>query len=198
MNPTLVNTQLIESSPVRSNSPLRNPQIQTHVRHNLSPNNRSYLSSSRATATLKNQPDSKDLIISQLKREIMELKISDNDYNNINAQLGNLERRYAQLKQEKNDAESDFSKKADHQMKTLASLKTEIDSYVYQIQEKDSEFRGLLEDYESLEAMFVAKEDVLESQKVECQDLENRNRKAEEEVAVLKRQCDKLNSEKQE
>ena len=55
-----------------------------------------------------------------------------------------------------------------------------------------------MEDYENLEGLFVTKEDVLENQKVECTDLENRNRKAEEEVVVLKRQYDKLNSEKQE
>jgi len=90
----------------------------------------------------KSQPDSKDLVIAQLKREIMELKISDNDYNNINSQLGNLERRYTQLKQEKNENEVEFSKKTEHQMKTLASLKTEVDSYFSQIGEKENEFRG--------------------------------------------------------
>lgn len=184
--------QLVYSSPAKSKSPIR---VESQF-INQSPNHRSYLSSSRMNA--KSQPDSKDLVIAQLKREIMELKISDNDYNNINSQLGNLERRYTQLKQEKNENEVEFSKKTEHQMKTLASLKTEIDSHFSQIGEKENEFRGLLEDYENLEGLFVSKEDVLENQKVECNDLENRNRKAEEEVVVLKRQYDKLNSEKAE
>lgn len=179
---------MVYSSPAKSKSPGRND--------NFSPNHRSHMSSSRIHGKI--QPDSKDLVIQQLKREIMELKISDNDYNNINSQLGNLERRYTQLKQEKNENELEFAKKTEHQMRTLASLKTECDSHNLQISEKENEFRGLLEDYENLEGLFVNKEDVLESQKVDGQDLENRNRKTEEELAIFKRQFDKLNSEKQE
>lgn len=154
------------------------------------------MSSSRIVG--KSGVDSKDLVISQLKREIMELKISDKDYNNISAQLTNLERRYTQLKQEKSENEMEFGRKTDHQMKTLASLKSEIDSLFVQCDEKNNEYRNGLEDYEHLEGLLISKEDILENQRVESQDYENRRRKIEEEVSTFRRQHDKLSVEKNE
>ena len=183
-----MSTHLYNSSPAKSRSPGRY--------ESMSPNHKSMMSSSRIVG--KSGVDSKDLVISQLKREIMELKISDKDYNNISAQLTNLERRYTQLKQEKSENEMEFGRKTDHQMKTLASLKSEIDSLFVQCDEKNNEYRNGLEDYEHLEGLLISKEDILENQRVESQDYENRRRKIEEEVSTFRRQHDKLSVEKNE
>ena len=128
---------LLTSSPINPDNAIRF--------ENVTPNGRSFMSSQNVRMPSKVMgSDSKDLVIAQLKREIMEEKISDKDYNNISSQLTNLERRYTELKQEKNIKEMEFSHKMDHQMKTYANLQTEFDTFVIEIYEKDSEFKNLL------------------------------------------------------
>jgi len=54
------------------------------------------------------ESDQKDLIISQLKAEIFELRQNERDYVDLASQLRNLEHRYNLLQEEKYRAEADF------------------------------------------------------------------------------------------
>jgi len=73
------------------------------------------------------ESDQKDLIISQLKAELFELRRSEKNYEELHAKLNNLEHRYNLVQEEKLMNEKDFRARQDINGKTIANLKDDID-----------------------------------------------------------------------
>jgi chromosome segregation ATPase len=89
------------------------------------------------------ESDQKDLIISQLKAEIFETRQNERDYVDLAAQLRNLEHRYNLLQEEKYRGEADFKTRNEHNFRTIANLKTDIDTLKSTISETNLEFQEL-------------------------------------------------------
>jgi len=87
------------------------------------------------------ESDQKDLIISQLKAEIFELRQNERDYHDLSSNLRNLEHRYNLLSEEKIRGDSDYKARNDANLKTIANLKTDIDVLKSTIAEKNIEYQ---------------------------------------------------------
>jgi len=85
--------------------------------------------------------DQKELIISQLKAEIFELRQNDRDYHDLSSQLKNLEHRYNLLQEEKLRDESDHKHRNQTNLVLIANLKTDIDTLKATIEEKTIQFQ---------------------------------------------------------
>jgi len=71
--------------------------------------------------------DHKDLVISQLKAELFDLRQNSRDYDDLHQRLSNLEHRYNLLQEERLLNEADFKNRYETNLKTIANLKNEID-----------------------------------------------------------------------
>lgn len=112
------------------------------------------------------ESDQKDLIVSQLKAEIFELRQNERDYVDLASQLRNLEHRYNLLQEEKYRAEADFKTRNEQNFKTIANLKTDVDTLKSTIQENNL-------DYQELRAENAAVKDISESRSLEITKLKN-------------------------
>ena len=65
----------------------------------------------------------KELIISQLKREIYDLRTNERDFNELHTQLSNLEHRYSLLHDEKVKSDQEYKARTEAHLKQIANLK---------------------------------------------------------------------------
>jgi len=128
------------------------------------------------------ESDQKDLLISQIKAEIFELKQNERDYLDLAAQLRNIEHRYNLLQDEKLRAESDFKSRNDINFKTIANLKTDIDTLKSNIAENNIE-------YQELKAENQAVNDIAEQRDISIRKIKN-------EIADALEQNDSLNQQR--
>jgi chromosome segregation ATPase len=112
------------------------------------------------------ESDQKDLIISQIKAEIFELRQGERDYVELAAQLRNLEHRYNLLQDEKIRSEADFKARNELNFKTIANLKTDIDTLKSSIAESNIE-------YQELRAENNAIKDISEQRTIDLSKLKN-------------------------
>jgi len=87
------------------------------------------------------ESDQKDLIISQLKAEIFELRQNERDYHDLSSNLRNLEHRYNLLSEEKIRGDGDYKGRNDVNLKVIANLKTDIDVLKSTLAEKNIEYQ---------------------------------------------------------
>lgn len=130
--------------------------------------------------------EAKDLYISQLMREIKDLKQSEVDYKNIASTVANLERRYSQMKTEKAQAEFANSKKHDELVDRLAGLRTKIDEYKLRLAEKESECKNINEDIEGVQRSHTLKKQSVDQLTFELDELINKKSQFENELSSLK------------
>jgi len=149
-------------------------------------------------STTPGNNDAKDLYISQLMREIKELKLNDSDYKNIAGTVANLEKRYSQLKSEKAQNEHANAKKHDELVERLAGLRTRIDDYKTRIQEKETECKNMSEDIEGAQRLFTSKKQAVDQLNFELDDLINKKSHFENELAQQKNTHARLQSEREE
>ncbi|KRX09613.1 hypothetical protein PPERSA_09283 [Pseudocohnilembus persalinus] len=83
--------------------------------------------------------DQKDVLISQLKAEIFELRQNERDFSELSSHLKNLEHRYQILSDEKLRCEHDLRLRNENNLKTISNLKTDIDSLKSGLTEKHIE-----------------------------------------------------------
>lgn len=140
--------------------------------------------------------DSKDLIISQLMREINELKVNDQDYTNLNLQLNTIENRYSLLKSEKDGKEIEFLKKAESLIARLADTRGVIDTSQKAIAEKEQDIRVLDEDLDKISQVIQTKNEAIKQMSFEGEDLDSRKESLEIELIELRRQINVTETEK--
>jgi len=128
------------------------------------------------------ESDQKDLLISQIKAEIFELKQNERDYLDLASQLRSIEHRYNLLQEEKLRAEADFKGRNDINFKTIANLKTDIDTLKSNIAEANIE-------YQELKAENQAIKDIAEQRDINI-------KKFKHEVAESLEQNDHLNQQR--
>jgi chromosome segregation ATPase len=142
--------------------------------------------------------DVKDLYVSQLTREIKELKLNENDYKNISGTLANLEKRYAQVKSEKFQAEQVNSKKIDELIQKLANLRTKNDDYKNRIMEKETECKNISEDIEGAERLLNSKKQTVDQMNFSLDDLITKKSQFETELAQVKNLYSRVSGEREE
>lgn len=142
--------------------------------------------------------ESKDIIIAQLMREINELKVQENDYTNFNLQLNNLEKRYSQLKEEKDIKEHDTSKKIQGLLGRLADTRSQIDSLRAELMKKNHDIKNLSDDIESMNQFLIQKNESIKQMSFEGEDLEAKRTQLEKEQSDLKRRISDIDSERTE
>lgn len=153
-------------------------------------------SPSKYSSNTKGGGDSKDLIINQLKREIMELRVNERDLGAMNTQLSGLEQKYRMLQDDKAQMEQDHRNKSDKNLRSMAQMRTELDSLKRQNEEKNGEYDALLNDLGELETLQSFKEQQLENNRAEEAEAVDMRQRAEEELTAAKRRLDKLISER--
>jgi chromosome segregation ATPase len=98
------------------------------------------------------ESDQKDVIISQLKAELFELKQNHKNYQEINTHLTNLEHRHNLLLDEKNRNEREFRARHEANQATILALKGEIDTLKGQLATENLSLNDLKsENYELAE-----------------------------------------------
>merc|ERR1712166_1480525 len=151
-----------------------------------SPNRGINTSPSKYSSNTKGGGDSKDLIISQLKREIMDLRVNERDLGAMNSQLAGLESKYRLLQDDKAQMEQDHRNKSDKNLRSMAQMRTELDSLKRQNEEKNGEYDALLNDLGELENLQSFKEQQLENNKSEEAEAVDMRQRAEEELTAAK------------
>eukprot|EP00331_Platyophrya_macrostoma_P019853 CAMPEP_0176468070 /NCGR_PEP_ID=MMETSP0127-20121128/38822_1 /TAXON_ID=938130 /ORGANISM="Platyophrya macrostoma, Strain WH" /LENGTH=401 /DNA_ID=CAMNT_0017861465 /DNA_START=27 /DNA_END=1232 /DNA_ORIENTATION=+ len=87
------------------------------------------------------ESDQKDLIVSQLKAEIFDLRQNERDYHDLSSQLRTLEHRFNLLQEEKTRNDADYKHRNDTNLRTIANLKTDVDTLKATIEEKNIEYQ---------------------------------------------------------
>lgn len=122
--------------------------------------------------------DQKDLAIAQLKAEIFELRQNERDYVELAAQLRNLEHRYNLLQEDKFRGEADFKARNEQNFRTIANLKTDIDTLKSTISETQIE-------YQELKAESAAIKDIAETRSMDISQLRNEQEDANTASTIL-------------
>lgn len=99
---------------------------------------------------VKLELDQKEKQISDLKSEINELRQNEKDFHELTSSLKNLEHRFVLLQEEKLRNENDFRNRNEMTMKTIANLKTDVDTLKSAINEKNIEIQELRSENNSL------------------------------------------------
>lgn len=151
--------------------------------------------------------DAKELIINQLKREIEDLKRQYRDNADYVSKINNLEHMNDLLSQEKRRLEDDGENRNDRNIREIANLRSELESYSIKFAEKEIDFENLQnrniwleENYEQKHAHLLELEAKLNEQVEEKILLESDVRKVghlndelEKEKSELIKQVDRHN-----
>jgi chromosome segregation ATPase len=147
------------------------------------------------------ESDQKDLLISQIKAEIFELKQNERDYLDLASQLRSIEHRYNLLQEEKLRAESDFKGRNDINFKTIANLKTDIDTLKSNIAEANIEYQELKAENQAIKDIAEQRDINIKKLKHEVGDsleqndnLNQQRRTLESELLSLKEEKRRLNA----
>lgn len=147
------------------------------------------------------ESDQKDLLISQIKAEIFELKQNERDYLDLAAQLRSIEHRYNLLQEEKLRAEADFKSRNDINFKTIANLKTDIDTLKSNIAESNIEYQELKAENQAIKEIAEQRDVNIKKLKHEVADsleqndvLNQQRRGLESELLSLKEEKRRLNT----
>ena len=144
------------------------------------------------------QGDSKDIYISQLVREIKELKLNDHDYTNIAGTVANLEKRLSQLRADKSQSELTNQRKHDEMVDRLAGFRTKIDEYKGRIGEREIDCKNLAEDIEAAQRTHIIKKQNIEQLSFDHDDLLNKKSQLETDLVSLKNLHARVSSEREE
>ena len=108
------------------------------------------MSYSRYFSPAQVESDQKDLIISQLKADIFELKKNEQESFELTQQIKSLDSKYKSLSDEKQRCESEYKARNEASLRTIASLKTELDDLHSALKERNLHLQELKSDNGSL------------------------------------------------
>lgn len=135
--------------------------------------------------------DSRDLVINQLKRDIVEMKTSEKNVVDVNSQLITVEHKYRILQDEKNIVERDARTRTDKNIRSIAGLKSKADTSKREVDNLNKAYDNLLADLGELEALGEKKKDELENATANEKEAREMRLRVEEEIAVLRRKIAK-------
>jgi len=98
---------------------------------------------STAASTNLAESGNRELLISQLRAEILEVKQNEREYFDLSAQLKKLESRYAVLQEDKARGEADFKTRNTINFDTIANLRTDVDTLKATINDTKIEIQEL-------------------------------------------------------
>jgi len=142
------------------------------------------------------ESDQKDLLISQIKAEIFELKQNERDYLDLASQLRNIEHRYNLLQEEKLRAEVDFKSRNDLNFKTIANLKTDIDTLKSNIAESNIEYQELKAENQAVKDIAEQRDVSIKKLKLEVADALEQNDNLAQQRRALESDLAALREEK--
>lgn len=144
------------------------------------------------------ESDQKDLIVSQLKAELFELRQNERDYNELHSKLNNLEHRYNLLQEEKTLNEREFKNRNELNLRTINNLKVDIDSLKQELNVLSADAQDLRYDNQSINEIITNKSAEVASLKAELADLSDSNSHLTMERKDLEVQISKNRSENRE
>jgi len=144
------------------------------------------------------ESDQKDLIVSQLKAELFELRQNERDYNELHSKLNNLEHRYNLLQEEKTLNEREFKNRNELNLRTINNLKADIDSLKQELNVLSADAQDLRYDNQSINEIITNKSAEVASLKAELADLSDSNSHLTMERKDLEVQISKNRSENRE
>jgi chromosome segregation ATPase len=138
-----------------------------------------------------NGVDSRDLIINQLKRDIVDIKSSERNLVDVNTQLTTLEQKYRILQDEKNITDRDARTRVDKNIRNIATLKSRADTAKRELEGFNRNYDNLLADLGELEALGEKKKEELENATASEKEARELRQKIEEEISALRRKIAK-------
>lgn len=135
------------------------------------------------------ESDQKDLIISQLKAELFELRQNEKDYDELRSKLNNLEHRYNLLQEEKILNEREFKARHETNVKTIGNLKIDIDTLRQELNAVNREIDDLRVENQNVNDVINAKSGEIARHKAEIADVYDHNNK----LSLEKKELDGLN-----
>jgi len=100
-------------------------------------------STKRSNASGSTDVSQKELLVSQLRTEILELKQNEREYADLSAQLRKLEQRYSLLQEETARGEADFKSRNSMNFEMIVNLRTDIDTLRSTISDSKIELQDL-------------------------------------------------------
>jgi len=113
--------------------------------------------------------------IAKLQKEITELRKHEREYSSYSQQMNNYEHRYDLLQEEKNRQESEYEKRIDTHLQTIADLKTDIDSLKNNLFQKNIENQDLKAEKEAIKEVSDNKNKSISMLKNELANLSTEN-----------------------
>lgn len=144
------------------------------------------------------ESDQKDLIVSQLKAELFELRQNERDYNELHSKLNNLEHRYNLLQEEKTLNEREFKSRNELNLRTINNLKSDIDSLKQELNVLSADAQDLRFDNQNINDIVGNRSAEVAQLKAELADLTDSNNRLTLEKRDLEAQCSRVKSENRE
>jgi len=144
------------------------------------------------------ESDQKDLIVSQLKAELFELRQNERDYNELHSKLNNLEHRYNLLQEEKTLNEREFKNRNELNLRTINNLKADIDTLKQELNVLSADAQDLRYDNQSINEIITNKSAEVSQLKAELADLSDSNSHLAMERKDLEVQISKNKTENRE
>jgi len=144
------------------------------------------------------ESDQKDLVISQLKAELFELRQNERDYNELHSKLNNLEHRYTLVQEEIGLNEREFRNRNELNVRTINNLKSDIHNLKQEFHVISDDIQDLRLDNQSLNEVVDNKNRELSRLKDEVADLTDNNGQLTLERKDLENQISRVRSELRE
>jgi len=144
------------------------------------------------------ESDQKDLIVSQLKAELFELRQNERDYNELHSKLNNLEHRYNLLQEEKTLNEREFKSRNELNLRTINNLKSDIDSLKQELNVLTADVQDLRFDNQNINDIVGNRSAEVAQLKAELADLTDGNNRLTLEKRDLEAQTGRVKSENRE
>lgn len=144
------------------------------------------------------ESDQKDLVVSQLKAELFELRQNERDYNELHSKLNNLEHRYNLLQEEKSLNEREFKNRNELNLRTINNLKSDIDTLKQELNVLNADAQDLRFDNQSINEIVNNRSSEIAQLKAELGDLSDSNAHLSLEKKDLETQISRVRTENRE
>jgi chromosome segregation ATPase len=144
------------------------------------------------------ESDQKDLVVSQLKAELFELRQNERDYNELHSKLNNLEHRYNLLQEEKSLNEREFKNRNELNLRTINNLKSDIDTLKQELNVLSADAQDLRFDNQSINEIVNNRSSEIGQLKAELGDLSDNNSHLAMEKKDLETQISRVRTENRE
>ncbi len=131
------------------------------------------------------EADSKDLLISQLKADLYELKQNEKDFRNLSGELNNLEHRYTLLKEEKGRVEREFKGRNELNQKQISNLRHEIDAMKAELSNINIENQEIRADNSALSDLAEQRGYDINKTRTEINELQEKQGQLKEELGMV-------------